>query len=83
MNYVFITGYDRSGSNIAINTADASAIFMDGTMDVIKVNVTATDKNMRDRDYKGNVDPDYDAKYDSGGQSALVSMTRTAGTPTP
>ena len=69
MNYVFITGYDRSGSNIAINTADASAIFMDGTMDVIKVNVTATDKNMEDRDHKGNVDPDYDAKYDFWGQS--------------
>ena len=69
MNYVFITGYDRSGSNIAINTADASAIFMDGTMDVIKVNVTATDKNMEDRDHKGKVDPDYDAKYDFWGQS--------------
>ena len=63
MNYVFIAGYDRTGSNIAINTADAAAIFLDGTMDVIKVNVTATDKNMEDRDHKGQEDPDYAAKY--------------------
>ena len=63
MNYVFIAGYDRTGSNIAINTADAAAIFLDGTMDVIKVNITATDKNMEDRDHKGHEDPDYAAKY--------------------
>ena len=70
MNYVFIAGYDRTGSNIAINTADAAAIFLDGTMDVIKVNVTATDKNMEDRDHKGKVDPEYDAKYDFWGEYA-------------
>ena len=45
-NYVFITGYDRLGSNIAVRTADAAAIFLDGTMDVITVNVTDTNKNI-------------------------------------
>ena len=43
-NYVFITGYDRVGSNISVKTADAAAIFLDGTMDVIKVNVKDTNK---------------------------------------
>lgn len=46
LNYVFITGFDRPTSNIAISTANAAAIFLDGTMDVIKVNVSATDKNI-------------------------------------
>ena len=45
-NYVFITGFDRGTSNIAIKTADATGIFLDGTMDTIKVNVTETDKNI-------------------------------------
>ena len=38
-NYVFITGIDLTTSNIKNQTADASAIFMDGTMKTIKVNV--------------------------------------------
>ena len=46
LNYVFITGYDRGKSNIAVKTADAAAIFTDGTMDVITVNVTDTNKNI-------------------------------------
>ena len=46
-NYVFITGYDRIQSNISVKTADAAAIFMDGTMDIVTVNVTDTDKNIR------------------------------------
>ena len=46
LNYVFITGYDRTGSNISIKTADAAAIFLDGTMDTITVNVTDTNKNI-------------------------------------
>ena len=66
LNYVFITGYDRSGSHIAINTADAAAIFLDGTMDVIQVNVTNTNKNL-DRNNVANiggVDETFAAKYD-------------------
>ena len=38
-NYVFITGIDLNTSNIKNQTADASAIFMDGTMKAIKVNM--------------------------------------------
>ncbi len=45
-NYVFITGYDRSASYISIKTADAAAIFTDGNMDTITVNVTDTNKNI-------------------------------------
>ena len=61
-NYVFITGYDMNNSNIAVRTADAAAIFMDGTMDVIEVNVTNTNKNI-DADGNDKYD-DYD-KYDA------------------
>lgn len=38
-NYVFITGIDLNSSNIKNQNADASAIFMDGTMKAIKVNM--------------------------------------------
>ena len=47
-NYVFITGFDRNTSNLAVKTATANAIFLDGTMDNIQVNVTATDDNIED-----------------------------------
>ena len=46
--YVFITGYDRSTSNISVNTSKASAIFTDGTMQAIDVNVKDTNKNISD-----------------------------------
>ena len=54
-NYVFITGYDRGNSHISVKTADAAAIFMDGTMDTITVNVTDTNKNIESAQ-KGNTD---------------------------
>ena len=41
-NYVFITGFDRNSSNLSVKTATAGAIFLDGTMDEIEVNVTDT-----------------------------------------
>ena len=47
-HYVFITGFDRPQSNLSVQTAEAAAIFLDGTMQVIKVNVTDTDKRIRD-----------------------------------
>ena len=47
-NYVFITGFDRNSSNLSVKTATATAIFLDGTMDNIDVNVTATDDNIED-----------------------------------
>ena len=42
-NYVFITGIDLNGSNRHNQTADASAIFLDGTMDSIKINMTKSE----------------------------------------
>ena len=63
MNYVFITGYDRNSSNLSISTVDAGAIFLDGTMEKIEVNVTNANKNI-DRVTPDGPDPDYDAKYD-------------------
>ena len=45
-NYVFITGYDRGTSHISIKTATAGAIFLDGRMEEITVNVTDTNKNI-------------------------------------
>ena len=47
-NYVFITGYDLSGSHIAVKTADAAGIFLDGTMSNIKVNIKETNENIAD-----------------------------------
>ena len=45
-NYVFITGYDRSPSNLAISTIKAGAIFTDGTMKVIDVKAKASQDNI-------------------------------------
>ena len=39
-NYVFITGVDSNYSNLSARTLDANAIFLDGTMDTIKVNTS-------------------------------------------
>ncbi len=46
--YVFIAGYDRPQSSIGVRTADAAAIFPDGSMEVIKVNVKNTNDNIED-----------------------------------
>jgi hypothetical protein len=45
-NYVFITGYDLDGSYIAVKSATAAAIFTDGTMKTIKVDVKDTNENI-------------------------------------
>ncbi|MGO5021674.1 S-layer homology domain-containing protein [Lawsonibacter sp. LCP25S3_G6] len=42
-NYVFITGLDKTTSNLGTLTAEASAIFLDGTMKKIDVNMTKSD----------------------------------------
>ena len=65
-NYVFITGYNRSvDSNISIETSQAAAIFLDGTIKPITVNVKDTNKNIQavynNTDYAPyfeNTDPD-------------------------
>ena len=45
-NYVFITGYDRTASNLAISTIKAGAIFTDGTMKTIDVKAKASQDNI-------------------------------------
>ena len=42
-NYVFITGADTKLSNRVSTTADMTAIFLDGTMDTIEVNLKKSD----------------------------------------
>ena len=42
-NYVFITGADSNYSNLVATTADMNAIFLDGTMKTIEVNVKKSD----------------------------------------
>ena len=46
-NYVFITGFDMDSSAISASQADAGAIFVDGTMRTIRVNVKATNDNIK------------------------------------
>ena len=70
LKYVFITGYDRSRSNIAVKTAEAAAIFTDGTMDVITVNVKDTNENIDD--YTGqNFYNEWSANNENGGDPVL------------
>ena len=70
LNYVFITGYDRGQSYISVKTAQAAGIFLDGSMEEITVNVTATNKNIKNTladGYKGG----YFAEWNNDGASAL------------
>jgi hypothetical protein len=56
-NYLFLTGYDLNGSNLAVTTADAGAIFLDGTFSEIKIDVSATQDNL-DKDTQNADYPD-------------------------
>ena len=71
LKYVFITGYDRNTSNLSVSTADAGAIFLDGTMDEIKVNVKATNDNIEDAN-----DPYYDIWWDHDDQGGDPTLNR-------
>ena len=71
-NYVFITGFDRPTSNLSISTAKANGIFLDGTMELMTVNVTDTDKNIQsarnrhavnNNDYQDSNAADYFVKW--------------------
>ena len=53
-SYVFITGYDLDSSAIASGTAKANAIFTDGTIKSINVNVIDTNKNIKSIDDYGD-----------------------------
>ena len=61
--YLFLTGYDRPKTYLGIKTAEASAIFLDGTMTNIEVNVNATDKKIAASE-----------SYDKGQYSLLDTM---------
>ena len=65
LKYVFITGYDRNSSNLSIKTATAAGIFLDGTMQEIKVNVQDTNSNIKDAKSA------YYTEWDSNGAYAL------------
>ena len=71
LKYVFITGYDRNSSNLSVSTADAGAIFLDGTMDEIKVNVKATNENIDDAN-----DPYYEEWSSNGPQGGDPTLNR-------
>ena len=57
LKYLFLTGYDLNGSNLAVTTADAGAIFLDGTFSEIKIDVSATQDNL-DKDTQNADYPD-------------------------
>ena len=54
LKYVFVTGYDRNSSNLSVSTATAAGIFLDGTMEEIKVNVKDTNENINALDTNGD-----------------------------
>ena len=66
-NYLFLTGYDRTTSNLSIKTATAAVIFMDGTMSEVKVNVNDTNDNLPNSgdytDLQTSGEPDYNAWF--------------------
>ena len=73
--YVFIAAVDNYLSNLGVRTADAYAIFEDGTDEVITVNVIDTDKNIGDYEaarlagtsattYGAPLGEDYSVRYD-------------------
>ena len=54
-NYLFLAAYDGTGSNMGIKTYPGAAVFLDGTMDEIQINVTDTNKNLTWKDNGGTV----------------------------
>jgi len=45
-NYLFLAAYDGTGSHMGIKTFPGAAVFLDGTMDEIQIDVTETNKNL-------------------------------------
>ncbi|EOS65430.1 S-layer homology domain-containing protein [Oscillibacter sp. 1-3] len=67
--YVFVTGYDMRNSNLSIKTAEASGIFLDGTMETMTVNVKDTNKNIESM-VTSNGDTNAQAYYQTWGTNA-------------
>ena len=78
LKYVFITGYDMNSSNLSVSTADAGAIFLDGTMDKIEVNVKDTNENINDLDTDddGKSDDPYYQEWDDNGIGGYPVLNR-------
>ena len=75
-NYVFITGFDRFGSYISVKTADAAAIFTDGTMKQIKVNVTDTNSNIDSFKKDKNVASTSQSLYSAWDSTGMAQLNR-------
>ncbi len=45
-NYLFLAAYDGTGSHMGVKTFPGAAVFLDGTMDEIQIDVTETNKNL-------------------------------------
>ena len=80
LKYVFITGFDMNSSNLSVSTADAGAIFLDGTMEKIEVNVKATNDNIEkyvkdsdseNRNYYKEWDDEYSSTMGKNGYPVL------------
>ena len=46
LKYLFLTGYDKAASHLSVKTATGAAIFLDGTMKEIQINVNATNSKL-------------------------------------
>ena len=44
--YLFLTGYDKTESNLTLKTAEAQVIFMDGTMSKVAIDFNETNKKL-------------------------------------
>ncbi|MEY8319025.1 hypothetical protein AALB19_17180, partial [Oscillospiraceae bacterium 50-58] len=56
-NYLFLAAYDGTGSHMGIKTFPGAAVFLDGTMEEIQINVTDTNKNLTWKDSTGATAP--------------------------
>ena len=61
-NYLFLAAYDGTGSHMSIKTYPGAAVFLDGTMEEIQIDVTETNKNLTK---SGSGDPDEGGAADS------------------
>ena len=75
LKYVFITGYDMNTSNLSVKTATAAAIFLDGSMEEIQVNVTDTNKKILEDEDGDPIDPYY-VDWEAGGQDGNPVLNR-------
>ena len=54
-NYLFITGIDLNKSNLVNRTADANVIFMDGSMETVKINMAKSTLSTTNNEMDANL----------------------------